>query len=162
VPAASFLAIVIMLAGPVALAAQELPPGDGRAVVSTQCAACHDLDRVVRTRLDREGWTAVVAKMVDNGAPLDERARETAIGYLVVHFGRPPAATEDPEVERIALRYINGICSSCHDTDFITDTRATPVEWREIVEDMNSKGAGLSEADVDLLAGYLARRYPAD
>jgi hypothetical protein len=127
-----------------------------------QCAACHDLDRVVRARLDREGWTAVVAKMVENGAPLDEQAREAAIGYLAAHFGRPAAVTEDPAVERIALRYINGICSSCHDTEFITDTRATPVEWREIVEDMNGKGAGLSEADVDLLAGYLARRYPAD
>lgn len=84
------------------------------------------------------------------------------IGYLTAHFGPPPSAERDPAVERIALRYITGICSSGHDTDFITKTRATPAEWREIVEDMNGTGAGLSEADVELLAGYLARLYPAD
>jgi hypothetical protein len=27
---------------------------------------------------------------------------------------------------------------------------------------MNGKGAGLSEADVDLLTEYLARKYPAN
>lgn len=155
VPVALFGVVLLAAAG------QGLPDGPGKALVAERCADCHGLDRVTESRLDREGWTAVVAKMIQNGARLDEPERQTVVTYLSSHFGVPPPV-EDPAVEEVAQRYITGICSSCHDAGLITGTRASSDGWLEIVENMNGKGAGLSDADVTLLAGYLARRYPQD
>ena len=140
---------------------QELPEGPGKELVSTRCTGCHGLDTAVGPRLDRDRWSAVIAKMIKTGAKLDDRERETAVDYLSTHFG-PAQSAIDPAAEQTARRYIDGICSSCHGRDLIAATRVTPGEWLQIVKNMNGKGAGLSEADVDLLADYLARTYPAD
>jgi cytochrome c5 len=153
------LAIVVASAGMIALVNQELPEGPGKALVAERCAGCHDIQTAVRPRLGREGWAAVIAKEIERGARLDDRERGVAVDYLASHF---PAPAADPEVERTARRLVDGICSSCHDVDLISDTRGSKTEWREIIVRMNGKGAGLSEADVDLLTDYLARKYPAN
>jgi cytochrome c553 len=69
-----------------------------------------------------------------------------------------PASTETEE-ERTAKKFIEGVCSTCHDSELITETRATKDEWTDILKNMNGKGAGLSETDVELLANYLTKNY---
>jgi cytochrome c553 len=65
---------------------------------------------------------------------------------------------EQKEEERTAEKFITGVCSTCHDADLIRGTKATRQEWLDIVKNMNGKGAGLSDQDVELLAGYLAKK----
>jgi cytochrome c553 len=65
---------------------------------------------------------------------------------------------QQEEEERTAEKFITGVCSTCHDADLIRGTKATRQEWLDIVKNMNGKGAGLSDQDVELLANYLARK----
>lgn len=152
------------LTGSLLLGAQ-LPDGTGKSLVAERCAGCHEPDNVASQRKDRDGWAVVVTTMIERGAQLDDRERDTVLDYLVKNFGPPPETpappATDPSVERTARRFIDGICSSCHNADVIAATQATRDGWLEIVTKMNGKGAGLSEADVELLANYLARTYPA-
>ena len=69
------------------------------------------------------------------------------------------AEKPDSPEEKIARRYIEGICTSCHDAGLILSTKATKQEWFDIVTRMNGKDAGVSPRDVDLLVDYLASRY---
>ena len=69
------------------------------------------------------------------------------------------AAKPDSPEEKIAKRYIEGICSSCHDAGLIRSTEATKQEWFDIVTRMNGLDAGVSQRDVDLLVDYLASKY---
>jgi mono/diheme cytochrome c family protein len=154
------LALMTVLAGALLLGAQ-LPDGTGKPLVAERCAVCHEPDIVASQRMDRDGWARVLETMIGRGAQLDERERNTVLDYLAKNFGPPPApSTTDSSVERTARRFIDGICSSCHAADLIAATQATKDGWLEIVQKMNNKGAGMSEADVDLLADYLARTYP--
>jgi len=85
-----------------------------------------------------------------------------ATGYLTKHFGpesSAAAARPDSAEEKIAERYIKGICSSCHDAGLIRSTQATKEEWRNIVTRMNGLDAGVSPRDVDVPVDYLASKY---
>ena len=81
-------------------------------------------------------------------------------------FAQEPAPETDTkklaEEEKTATRFINGVCSTCHGADLIQETRASRQEWLDILKNMNGKGAGLSDQDVELLANYLTRKYPRE
>jgi cytochrome c5 len=139
-------------------AAQELPEGEGRKLIQEQCAGCHSLKPIVSLKQSRDAWKALVVKMVDHGAHLDNQEVDVVTGYLAKYFG-PEAAKPDSPEEKIAKRYIEGICSSCHDAGLIRSTQATKQGWLDIVTRMNGLDAGVSQRDVDLLVDYLAGRY---
>lgn len=100
--------------------------------------------------------------MVGLGAQLDDKEVEVASVYLAKYFGPESVAaaakSNSPE-EKIAKRYIDGICISCHDAGLIRATEATRQEWLDIVTRMNGKDAGVSQRDVDVLVDYLASKY---
>jgi cytochrome c5 len=143
-------------------AAQELPEGEGKKLVEERCASCHSLKPVVSLRQSQGAWKKLVVKMVGYGAQLDGKEVEVATGYLTKHLGPESSAKavtpESPE-EKTAKRYIEGICSSCHDAGLIRSTQATKQEWFDIVTRMNGLDAGVSQRDVDLLVDYLASKY---
>jgi len=100
--------------------------------------------------------------MVGYGAQLDDKEVEVATAYLTKHFGpesSAAAAKPDSPEEKIAERYIKGICSSCHDAGLIRSTQATKAQWYDIVMRMNGLDAGVSPRDVDVLVDYLASKY---
>jgi cytochrome c5 len=138
---------------------QSLPEGEGKKVIESQCGSCHTLERVTRVNQDREKWNATVRQMVMLGASLGEADITVAVDYLTRNFGPRPATAPASEVERTANKHIEGICSTCHTASLIRETQATKEEWLDIVKRMNSKGAGLSDADVELLAEFLAKNY---
>ena len=85
-----------------------------------------------------------------------------AVSALAVQVDPPQeedSKKQTEEEERTAKKFIDGICSTCHDSTLINETKVTKQEWLDIVKNMNGKGAGLSEQDVELLASYLARNY---
>jgi len=141
---------------------QELPESTGKKLLEERCANCHSLKPVVSLKQSRDAWKKLVVKMVGYGAQLNDKEVEVAIEYLTKHFGPESssiaAKPESPE-EKIATRYIEGICSSCHDAGLIRSTKATKQEWFDIIMRMNGKDAGVSQRDVDLLVDYLASKY---
>ena len=149
-------------------APQELPEGEGKKLLEERCAGCHSLKPVVSLKQSQDAWNALVVKMVGYGAQLDDKEVDVATGYLTKYFGpasdarsesSAAAAKPDSPEEKIAKRYIEGICSSCHDAGLIRATEATKQEWFDIVTRMNGLDAGVSARDVDVLVDYLASKY---
>jgi hypothetical protein len=138
-------------------AVPQLPEGEGKKILESQCTTCHSVETAVGPRLDRDAWKKLLTKMIGYGATLDDKQIDITAEYLSKHFG--PEGAGVSEEDRTAEKHIMGICSTCHDSDLIRTTTATRDEWLEIVKKMNSKGAGLSDTDVDLLTDYLARKY---
>ena len=140
---------------------QDLPEDDGKKLLEERCAGCHSLKPVVALKQSRELWKKLVVKMVGYGAELDDTQVDIATEYLTKHFGPESSAATKPDSaeEKIAKRYIEGICSSCHDAGLIRSTEATKQEWFDIVTRMNGLDAGVSQRDVDLLVDYLASKY---
>jgi cytochrome c5 len=139
---------------------QELPEGEGKKLIEGRCAGCHDLKPVVNLKQSKSAWKELVVKMVGYGAQLNDKEVDVATEYLTKHFG-PGSSDAKPDTpeEKIAKRYINGICSSCHDAGLIRTTEATKKEWYDIVMRMNGLDAGVSARDVDVLVDYLASKY---
>jgi mono/diheme cytochrome c family protein len=67
--------------------AQELPEGQGKALVRTACTQCHGVDVIVSQSRSREDWTEVVSRMVGNGAQLSDEDYNQVIQYLATYLG---------------------------------------------------------------------------
>jgi len=154
-----WLVLTLALATLSTAAPQELPEGEGRKLVEERCANCHSLKPVISLKQSRDAWKKMVLKMVEYGAQLDDKEVDVATGYLANHFGPEAKAAAETAEEKIAKRYIDGICSSCHDAGLIRSTAATRQEWLDIVTRMNGLDAGVSQRDVELLVNYLASKY---
>jgi cytochrome c5 len=159
---ASWLVLTVAVATLSMAVPQELPEGEGKKLLEERCASCHSLKPVVSLKQSQGAWKELVVKMVGYGAQLDDKEVDVATAYLTKYFGPETSAAatkpDSPE-EKIARRYIEGICSSCHDAGLIRSTKATKEEWLEIVTRMNGKDAGVSARDVDVLVDYLASKY---
>lgn len=140
---------------------QDLTSGEGKKLLEERCTGCHTLKPVVSLKQSRDAWKDVVVRMVRYGAQLDDKEMGIAIDYLAKQFGpaSPASAKAESPEDRIAKRYVDGICSSCHDAGLIRATEATRQQWLDIVTRMNGLDAGVSQRDVDLLVDYLARTY---
>jgi len=54
----------------------------GKALVSSRCIGCHELNRVTNAAFDQQGWQLTVDRMVLNGAQLSEEQAVLAVDYL--------------------------------------------------------------------------------
>ena len=159
---AIWLVMTVSLASLSMAVPQELPEGEGKKLLEERCASCHSLKPVVSLKQSQGAWKELVVKMVGYGAQLDDKEVDVATEYLTKHFGpesSAAAAKPDSPEEKTARRYIEGICSSCHDAGLIRSTEATKKEWYDIVMRMNGLDAGVSPRDVDVLVDYLASKY---
>ncbi|KWN05603.1 hypothetical protein WT83_29005 [Burkholderia territorii] len=86
--AAAALSLVLVLIG--AAAAQELKEGAGKEE-AMRCVSCHSLDYIQMNSpfLDKAGWNASVAKMINVfGAPIPKENVEIIVNYLVQNYGK--------------------------------------------------------------------------
>jgi len=67
----------------------DLPAGPGADLVEGACGICHGLDRVVAASRPGHQWQAVVHRMVEIGAPLDDAQSKQIITYLEENYGSP-------------------------------------------------------------------------
>ena len=67
--------------------AQELPDGQGKALVQAACTQCHGIDVIVRQPRSRDDWTEVVSRMVGNGAELSDEDYNQVVQYLATYLG---------------------------------------------------------------------------
>jgi cytochrome c5 len=82
--------VIILSAGcgetptPSATATPEVD--QGQKLVASRCTVCHTLGTVESKQSDREGWQAVVERMVLKGASLNATEQELVIDYLALNF----------------------------------------------------------------------------
>jgi len=69
-----------MLASPPLRA--QLPEGPGREQTQKLCSDCHELERSISLRQDRDGWKATVNKMISLGAQGSEEEFSVVLDYL--------------------------------------------------------------------------------
>jgi competence protein ComEA len=75
------------------LASAQLPAGAGREETQKVCTTCHELERSVSLRQDRDGWKATINKMLGMGAQGTVEEFAAALEYLAAHYpanGLPP------------------------------------------------------------------------
>jgi|SRR5271165_3067739 len=78
----------VMLFAPAVLGQNELPEGQGRAIVQRACTGCHELDAVTGTRYTETGWRRSVNDMVSRGAECTSAEIDEMVAYLAKNFGK--------------------------------------------------------------------------
>ena len=102
---------VALLAGVLPAAAQDpFPDGPGKDVTVRMCGTCHPAERSAAVRLTRDGWQAVMAKMVSLGAQGTEAERATVVDYLSASFkGEAPKPVNLNTATAIDLESVAGL-----------------------------------------------------
>ena len=65
----------------------KLPDGRGRDLVEARCGLCHDLERVATFKRGSRAWPAIVADMIERGAPTTPEEAKIIGDYLAANFG---------------------------------------------------------------------------
>ncbi len=71
----------------------QLRPGPGRDEMRKVCSGCHELERAVSLRQDRDGWKTTINKMMGLGAEGSEEEFAATLDYLSANYpasGLPP------------------------------------------------------------------------
>lgn len=76
-------------AAPAFEAGVELPPGQGRDILVTECLICHELTAIELFKgfYTRDNWRQLVVSMRANGAQVDDVEIDVLSDYLAQHFG---------------------------------------------------------------------------
>jgi hypothetical protein len=122
-------------------------------VLQLSCGSttCHTLRPIQTTAMDRDGWTMEVAAMIQKGAMVDQADQPDLISLLVRDHGPLP---EGPGKDILL-----NTCTICHDLQRVRTRRATPEGWDELLQEMLSEGAPLSDENYPILLTYLARNF---
>jgi len=80
--------------------AMELPDGDGKAIATENCQACHKLTNLTKAHKSLDDWKDTVQTMIDRGANVPADQVDTLVQYLAKNFGpkdtSTPAAVAPP------------------------------------------------------------------
>ena len=76
----------IVLASAAIPASAQMPPGPGREETQKMCSACHELERSISLRQDRDGWKTTLNKMVSLGATGTDQDYSAVLEYLAANF----------------------------------------------------------------------------
>src|SRR5271169_3648432 len=70
----------------------ELPDGDGKAIATENCQACHKLTNLTKAHKSLDDWKETVQTMIDRGANVPADQVDTLAQYLAKNFGPKDAA----------------------------------------------------------------------
>ncbi len=71
----------------------ELPDGDGKAIATQNCQACHKLTNLTKAHKSLDDWKDTVQTMIDRGANVQPDQVDTLVQYLAKNFGPKDAST---------------------------------------------------------------------
>jgi cytochrome c5 len=146
------LPVTIAAASIAVAASQDAPkPERGEQIMNAACTTCHDLRPIETQALDEESWKKSVASMIEQGAEVKTDDVPVLVAYLTKQHGPLP----DGPGKEILLN----ICTRCHDLQRIRRERLSPEGWLEVLDAMLNEGAPLSEKDLPVILGYLARNF---
>jgi YVTN family beta-propeller protein len=86
--------------------ADQLPEGEGRAVIQEKCQLCHDLQRTLAFVRPKDQWLQVVESMIGRGSPVTPEEIPVIVDYFAEHFGpdSPPVTGPQGVQELIAMK----------------------------------------------------------
>ena len=132
----------------------------GKALVNGICSSCHGADLTTAKQATRKEWQDVVDRMKSYGAALDEKQTTTLLDYLEKNQGPKPAVAAAGGGDD-GKKLLDNFCAGCHDLDLVTNRGGgSEAEWKEVVDRMNGRGAGVPEKDIPSLVSYLVKTYP--
>ncbi|HYR85637.1 MAG TPA: hypothetical protein VE422_16225, partial [Terriglobia bacterium] len=117
------------------------------------------------------GWQSLLetkhkSPLAEGTPVLSDQDRNTLLDWLVAKFGPtstpfpreyvPPEITvffSDPE----AILVLNRSCVSCHALDKVMNSRFSADEWRVIAVQMKTRGANITNEDLERLVEWLGR-----
>ena len=67
-------------------ASAQLPEGPGKEETQRVCRGCHELDRALSPRQDRDAWEQTLEKMVSLGAELTDQEYSAILDYLAKNY----------------------------------------------------------------------------
>ncbi len=67
----------------------QLPEGPGKEQTERICKQCHELERSIAPRQNREGWKGTIDKMVTLGTDAPEQDLDLILDYLAKNFPAP-------------------------------------------------------------------------
>src|SRR5215472_12255099 len=142
---------------------QDLPDGEGKKILQNSCTACHGLDDVVNSHMDKTGWSNLIDSMISNGAQVDDKDKPVLVDYLVKNFGPQGGGGQQAAGGAggggAGKMILENACTACHDLDLVMDMKLSKQEWDDLVKSMISKGAAVEDKDVAVLVDYLAKTY---
>jgi virginiamycin B lyase len=68
----------------------QLPDGEGKDIVQTNCGVCHSLNNVTNSGHSPEEWRNTVAMMLNVGAPVPADKVEVVTNYLIKNYPEKP------------------------------------------------------------------------
>jgi len=77
---------------PAKAAVVELPDGDGKAIATENCQACHKLTNLTKAHKSLDDWKDTVQTMIDRGANVPADQIDTLVQYLAKNFGPKDAS----------------------------------------------------------------------
>jgi len=125
----------------------------GEQIQNASCISCHDLRPIQTQALDKEGWTKMIASMVDKGAEVKAEDVPALTAYLVKNHGPLP----DGPGKTILLN----TCTVCHDLGRVRRQGGSRDDWNDTLGAMLNEGAMLSDQDYPVLLDYLSRNFKA-
>jgi cytochrome c5 len=144
-----FALLLAIMTSAAAVAADKLPPGEGKQIVATVCSSCHPTDVVTSKSYNKERWRSVVEAMISEGASLTKAEAAQVVEYLAKNFG---------EKERAKQLYVE-ICSYCHELERVSRQALTREEWRGLIKGMVDEGAPVTTEEFSLIVDYLAEHF---
>jgi len=64
----------------------DLPAGPGKTETERICKGCHELERSISKRQDRDGWRATINKMVTLGLKANDKDLQAVLDYLSKNY----------------------------------------------------------------------------
>jgi cytochrome c5 len=150
-------AATIVALGPRAAAVSSLPGAQadktdrGEQIQNAACLGCHDLRPIQTQALDKNGWTMMLASMIDKGAEVKPDELPLLLDFLVKNHGPLP----DGPGKTILLN----TCTVCHDLGRVRIQGRTREDWDDTLGSMLNEGAMLSEQDYPVLLAYLVKNF---
>jgi len=125
------------------------------------CLTCHGMNLIAQQRLDRNGWTREMDKMVRWGAVVAAEDREPLINYLTTLFNtsRPRPNTSKVVPEGRGKDVFQVSCMSCHDDKPIAALRLDRAGWTRAVDKMINWGAYVPTTRKEELIDYLMMHF---
>lgn len=158
----TILTAVAMVAAAATLHGQARERTPAEKMEATCTGYCHGPNLIAQQRLDRNGWTRELDKMIRWGADVPATEREGLLDFLVRSFGvsRPRPNTN------LALPMGKGSdvaltsCMSCHDDRPLQRLRgADRAGWEREVDKMIKLGAYVPTARKAELVDYLTANW---
>lgn len=141
---------------------QAAPQADMAKKMEATCTGyCHGPNLIAQQRLDRNGWTREVTKMINWGAQVPDADRDALIIYLTRMFNnnRPRPYTSKAVPPGKAADVFQISCLSCHDDKPIAAQKLDRAGWTRQVDRMINWGAYVPTTRKDDLIEYLLTNF---